>query len=293
MLKLRIITALLLLLIVVGAVFYLERSAFAWAAGVFFLAAGWEWSGMMRAVAMPTVTMPAAIMPTKAGLKVAAFWRVLWCALLVTALVASEVYRPEWVLTLLPLWWLLALLLVLLYPRATALWQRLPVQALIGWLLLAPSWQAIVQVQDTGVLGLEGPWALMFILLWVWAADTGAYFAGRALGRHKLAPSVSPGKTIEGLIGGVSLALLVAGLVIWFAPVQGDKAIILAVALITVLASVLGDLFESMVKRQAGIKDSGTMLPGHGGMLDRIDSVTAALPVALAAISWVGLPGGL
>ena len=184
-------------------------------------------------------------------------------------------------------------MLVIGYPRLAGFWYRLPVLALAGYLLLVPSWAAVVHLQDAGALGLDGFWALLFVLLWVWAADTGAYFAGRAFGRHKLAPSVSPGKTIEGLVGGAALALLVAALVAWKGPVSADIAPLLLVALVTVIASVLGDLFESMIKRQSGIKDSGTILPGHGGMLDRIDSVTAALPVAVAMLSLTGLPGGV
>lgn len=272
MLKLRIITALVLLPIVLGAVFFTERSLFVWIAGFFFLAAGWEWSSMIKGAVMPV--------------------RLVWMALLVAAMVLAEMYRPVWLLTWLPCWWLLALVAVLAYPRLT-IWHNLPAQALIGLMLLVPSWQAVVQVQQQGAVGLAGPWALMFILLWVWAADTGAYFAGRAFGKHKLAPSVSPGKTIEGLVGGAALALVIVAAVAWFAPTSGNRFALLAVALVTVLASVLGDLFESMVKRQAGVKDSGTMLPGHGGMLDRIDSVTAALPVALAGFTLTGLQGDL
>ncbi|MDF1630122.1 MAG: phosphatidate cytidylyltransferase [Alcanivoracaceae bacterium] len=273
MLKLRIITALVLLPIVLGALFLLERQAFALAAGAFFLAAGWEWSAM---AGRPPMLI-----------------RVLWLLLLAALMAAAEWFRPVWLLTWVPLVWVGALALVLSYPASARLWRRPWQLMLLGFVLLVPSWAALVQVQSHGALGLDGAWALLFILLWVWAADTGAYFAGRAFGRHKLAARVSPGKTIEGLLGGIALALAVVALVAWQAPVRGDRALLMLVALLTVLASALGDLFESMIKREAGVKDSGTMLPGHGGMLDRIDSVTAAVPVALMALSHTGLPGGL
>lgn len=273
MLKLRIITALVLLPIVLGAVFLLERTGFALVAGAFFLAAGWEWSALIGRLAMPA--------------------RLLWLATLVVLMVLAEMLQPLWLYRWLPLWWLLALALVIGYPRSAAIWARPALMALVGYLLLVPSWSAVVHIQSTGALGLAGPWALIYILVWVWAADTGAYFVGRAVGRHKLAPKVSPGKTIEGLLGGLALALLVAALGPQLLAVEGALPRLLPVAALTVLASVLGDLFESMVKRQRGVKDSGTLLPGHGGMLDRIDSVTAALPVALAALTWAALPGGV
>lgn len=273
MLKLRIITALVLLPIVLGALFLLERQGFALIAGVFFLAAGWEWSAM---AGRPPLLV-----------------RVMWLLLLAALMVAAEYWRPVWLLTWLPLIWLGALALVLSYPSSARLWRK-PWQLLvIGLFLLVPPWAAMVQVQAEGALGLSGAWALLFILLWVWAADTGAYFAGRAFGKNKLAPKVSPGKTREGLLGGVVLALVMVALVSWLVPLTGDPVLLLCVALVTVLASALGDLFESMVKREAGVKDSGTMLPGHGGMLDRIDSITAALPVALMALSQLGMFGGL
>lgn len=275
MLKTRIITALVLLPIVLGAVFYLDRNLFAWVAGAFFLAGGWEWSAMLPA-------------------RPATGWRLLWVLLLALVMAATEYFRPAFVLVWLPLLWAPALLLVATYPRSSALWYRTPVMLALGVWLLVPAWAAVVQLQDQGALGLSGPLALLFILVWVWAADIGAYFAGRALGKHKLAANVSPGKTLEGLAGGVLLALGITAAVSWAGPVvPGERGLLLLVAALTVLASALGDLFESMSKRRHGIKDSGTMLPGHGGMLDRIDSVTAALPVALAAFSWTGLPGGV
>lgn len=273
MLKLRVITALILLPIVLGAVFLLERTAFALVAGAFFLAAGWEWSALIGRLTLPL--------------------RVLWVVSLAALMVLAEWAQPLWLYAWMPLWWLLALVLVVTFPATAAAWARAPVMVLMGYLLLVPSWAAVVHVQSAGALGLAGPWALLYLLVWVWAADTGAYFAGRALGRHKLAPKVSPGKTVEGLVGGLLLALAVAAIVPHLFPVTGTLYKVLLVAGLTVLASVLGDLFESMVKRQRGVKDSGTMLPGHGGMLDRIDSVTAALPVALAALTWADLPGGL
>ena len=189
MLKLRVITALVLLPIVLGAVFGLDRLPFAIVAGVFFILAGWEWAAMMGKVSLTV--------------------RLAWVAALAVVMAAAEYFQPAWLLNAIPVWRLLALVLVVGYPGNARFWYRPALMALVGLLLLVPSWAAIVQLQSNGALGLAGPWALMFILLWVWAADTGAYFAGRTFGKHKLAPLVSPGKTIEGLLGGVALALAV------------------------------------------------------------------------------------
>ncbi|HBK46944.1 MAG TPA: phosphatidate cytidylyltransferase [Xanthomonadaceae bacterium] len=176
-------------------------------------------------------------------------------------------------------WWLLALLWLRFfnfgadpgegYARALKL--------LAGTLALIPAWSALVLLH-------AGPgnghlWLLTALAL-VWAADSGAYFAGRAFGRHKLAPRISPNKTVEGLLGGLLAGLLVAA---GFGLVAGVSTAhlpaLLLVAAVAVLASVLGDLFESLLKRHAGAKDSGAVIPGHGGVLDRIDGVLAALPV--------------
>jgi len=151
---------------------------------------------------------------------------------------------------------------------------------LTGWLVLLGTWIAVVQLQA------RSPWLLLAMMAVVWIADTAAYFAGRAFGRHKLAPTVSPGKTWEGVAGALIATGLYAVLLLHFAPDSGyGKAPSLAagagwVVLILALTalSIVGDLFESMLKRQRGVKDSGRLLPGHGGVLDRIDALLAAMP---------------
>ena len=128
----------------------------------------------------------------------------------------------------------------------------------------------------------HGLFLLLYAFVLVWAADSGAYFAGRAFGKHKLAPKVSPGKTWEGVVGGLCTAAILAFIFMYFfeATLLGQRSVsgfvLLSVA--TVAISVLGDLTESMFKRESGIKDSSQLIPGHGGVLDRIDSLTAAVP---------------
>ena len=146
----------------------------------------------------------------------------------------------------------------------------------VGWMVLVPAWLAAVHLQRL-------PWLLLAVLLVVWVADIAAYFAGRRFGRRKLAPQISPGKTWEGVIGAF-VAVLIYGSVASFvlqpsANIHDRLVTLIFVAALTVL-SMAGDLFESWIKRGAGVKDSGSLLPGHGGMLDRIDSLTAALPFA-------------
>ena len=147
---------------------------------------------------------------------------------------------------------------------------------IVGWIVLVPAWLAAAFLQ-------RSPWILLAMLLVVWVADIAAYFAGHRFGRRKLAPQISPGKTWEGVIGAF-IAVLAYGFLASFvlqssANVFDRLAMLVFVAAMTVLG-IVGDLFESWIKRGAGMKDSGNMLPGHGGLLDRIDSLTAALPFA-------------
>lgn len=265
----RVITALLLLPVVIWCVFFApDTTAFAAFAGAIIIVGAWEWTRMMGWQSV--------------------WQRVPYVLLLAVAVVAFKLPQlqalPPVLYALSVGFWLLALRLVGGYPDNTALWARSLLLAPVGYLLLLPAWLGLTS------LHAASPWWLMFLFLLVWGADTGAYFTGRALGKRKLAVAVSPGKTIEGMLGGLCLALLIAFGVALYKDLAGLRLIaFLGLCLLTVLASVLGDLFESMVKRHAGMKDSGTIFPGHGGAMDRIDSLTAAAPVF--ALGW-WLAGG-
>ncbi|MDP2228784.1 MAG: phosphatidate cytidylyltransferase [Moraxellaceae bacterium] len=266
----RVITALILLPVVIWCVFFApDSSTFAAFAGAIVIVGAWEWTALM-------------------GWKTHAL-RVVYAAVVGLALVSFAVFP-----VLQPLvpalymaavgFWMVALRLVRGYPGNTALWARTPLLVPVGVLLLLPAWLGLVSLHGAS------HWWLMYLFVLVWGADTGAYFAGRALGKHKLAPSVSPAKTLEGMAGGIALTMLVALSVAFYLEIAGLRLLaFIGLSLLTVLASVLGDLFESMAKRHAGIKDSGTLFPGHGGALDRIDSLTAAAPVF--AMGW-WLAGG-
>lgn len=259
MLKQRILTALILIPIVVWCVFFAaDNTAFASLAGAIVIVGAWEWTAMLGWRNQPA--------------------RIAYVVLVTVLLIAS--YMPgvrAWQLPLYMLatgFWLLALRLVAGYPGNARLWAHGALLAPVGLLLLLPAWLGLT------ALHAASPWWLMYLFGLVWGADTGAYFAGRAFGRHKLAPRVSPGKTVEGFIGGLALTLALALTVALYRELGGVRlAAFLGLSILAVLASALGDLFESMVKRQAGIKDSGTIFPGHGGAMDRIDSLTAAAPV--------------
>lgn len=154
----------------------------------------------------------------------------------------------------------------------------------IGPLVLVPAWFAVVALHQQP----DGPALVLLLLLIIWGADVGAFFAGHAFGRRKLAPEVSPGKTWEGVWGGCALGAVVAAA--GAAVIGLDPARTVAIGVLTVAVSVVGDLTESLLKRQAGVKDSGTLLPGHGGVLDRLDSLFAAAPVFLVA--WLATGAG-
>lgn len=260
MLKQRILTALVLLPLVFWCVFFAPPGAFTVLATLLVLVAAWEWTAMMRwqhpAVRLAYVAALAVQLELLQG-------RALDDGLGLS-LVAGAAFWP------------LALVWVRRYPDGATAWDRPAVLVPVGFLLLVPTWAGLVHLHALS------PWWLVYLFLLVWGADTGAYFAGRRFGRVKLAPSVSPAKTREGLYGGLATTgLIILAVACWRDLPARQSVLFLAVSLVTVLASVLGDLLESMVKRRAGIKDSGRIFPGHGGALDRIDSLTAAAPVFL------------
>jgi phosphatidate cytidylyltransferase len=191
---------------------------------------------------------------------------------------------PDWLQALLwatAAWWAIALAWMCFWPGAAP---RAATLVAGQWVLVPP----IVAIGHllAGAGGTPGAALLLCMLLLVWAADIGAYFAGRAFGRLKLAPLVSPNKTWEGVLGGTLFALLIASAEARYLALPLVPYIGLGLGVVCV--SIIGDLTESLFKRAAGLKDSGTLLPGHGGMLDRIDSITAAAPFYLLGLTWLG-----
>ncbi|KDD69108.1 phosphatidate cytidylyltransferase [Pseudomonas sp. BT76 TE3572] len=268
MLKQRIITALILLPIALCGFFLLEGTGFALFIGLVVTLGAWEWARLAGFTEQPIRVGFAAVV-----------------ALMLFVMHIVPGLAP-WVLGASVLWWGVATYLVLTYPRSSELWSSAACKLVIGLLILLPAWQGLVQIKQE----LLGNWLIMAVMVLVWGADIGAYFSGRAFGKRKLAPQVSPGKSWEGVYGGLAVSLVITvivSLVRDWTVAQLFKG--LMGAAIIVFISVVGDLTESMFKRQSGIKDSSNLLPGHGGVLDRIDSLTAAIPV-FAVLLWMAAP---
>ncbi|MCC5879404.1 MAG: phosphatidate cytidylyltransferase [Idiomarina sp.] len=277
MLKQRILTALVLLPVALGCIFFLSLHGFALFAFAALTIGAWEWSPLMGVTRMAGRVAYTAL--------VAAIIGILYLLAPIDQLWSEQglAWPMLTAITLGVIWWLAAILMVLNFPRSKRMWQRSRIfVGAFGILVLVPAWAALLSVRalNYDVNPLFGAWTVLFIFALVWAADVGAYAAGRLIGKHKMIPAVSPNKTIEGLCGGVVLAFIVMVLVAQFVPVPRELYVgFYTVGLATVIVSVFGDLSESMFKRCAGVKDSGSILPGHGGVLDRIDSLTSALPI--------------
>lgn len=278
MLKQRIITALILAPAVILAIFYLPLTYFAALFAVVIGIGSWEWGPLMG---FDTKTRRISFVATTVILIAA-----IWSLISPDSLWVNSTQLHDYALALLWLavaWWALSAFLMFSYPNASSFWSKhRSVRGVFGWLTLVPTWLAfmVIRTNDYQADSYHGAQLLMFLFLMVWSADVGAYFVGKAFGKNKLMPNVSPGKTFEGFLGGIISACILIAIAAYQLSWSSEQVItaLLVTVLITTV-SVLGDLNESMFKRQAGVKDSGSILPGHGGILDRIDSLTATAPV--------------
>jgi phosphatidate cytidylyltransferase len=289
LLKQRITTALVLAPLALAAIFFLPLQWYALAiAGVFILATK-EWAVL---VDKENHKLPNALIVGYSLLLGASLLVVPPDVLHIWQVTAGEITLNPIVSAILAIgavWWLACLALVLTYPNSAKLWSgNTFLKVVFGVVTLVPFFWGMLALRSYGFAHdqMAGAWLVMLVMFLVWGADSGAYFVGKKFGKNKLAPKVSPGKTREGFLGGVAVSMLIAliaAVVMTVTPsgeLDGSKiVVILFTCFVTSLSSTLGDLNESMFKREAGVKDSGTLLPGHGGILDRIDSLTAALPV--------------
>lgn len=268
MLKQRLVTAFLLIIVSLWLLFFAESKLWQTAIVVVAAIAAWEWAQFFGA---------------KKALS-----RLAYAGLVSGAIVLGLIYpSPE----LLKLLVVLQLAVVVL---AVFSYQKTQGKAVINSVLTALFGLIFIVAFSWSMIWLRDeitPWWLLFSMFVIWVMDSGAYFAGKQFGRHKLATYVSPGKTWEGVLGGIVLvALFAAAIGFWFeGPTAQQPGLVVLVVVVSLIAalSVLGDLFESLLKRQVGLKDSGKILPGHGGMLDRIDSLLLAIP--LFWLFWIGL----
>jgi len=260
MLKKRVMTAIVALAVLLFVLFAVPQPVAEAVIAIVILGGAWEWSGFLGV--QSTNARIAYVVALAAVMGV-----VTWQAPQINGLLFQVAL----------VWWFGALLWTFFYPT--------PIPVAVRWiggvLVLVPLYNALI------VLYQANPAILLGALLIVWAADTGAFFAGKLIGRVKLAPSISPGKTWEGVIGGlVTVSVLAVVGAWWF---DARIAVLVPFCLAVACASIVGDLTVSMFKRTAGLKDSGSLFPGHGGVLDRIDSVAAAAPLFALGIGWTGL----
>jgi phosphatidate cytidylyltransferase len=262
LIRTRIITGALLGIALTATVLFLPTLAMASLLGALWVIGAWEWAGLARFTARARIVYAGA------------------CALCMTGALLLGASQLAWVLAVSLVWWMFAFVIVLRYPVQFPM----ATVAIVGFVVLVPSWLLLVVLHGSQPLG---PKLAMTVLAIVWAADVGAYASGRLFGRLKLAPAVSPGKTWEGVTGGVlSAAAAAAVAALWLGLPLGA---LVPIGIATALISVVGDLAVSVFKRNAGLKDSGSLLPGHGGVMDRIDSLTAAVPVFVLGLRAAGI----
>ena len=263
----RLLTAVILIPLVIITTLKLDSSEFVIAMMPLLLISSWEYSGLIKIKHWAT--------------------KALYISVLMTAAYfinqAPFLLMPILIITL--LWWFINSFWIISFPRHTRYWHNYLATRLVnGFFFFIPlfvSLSALHQIDSSLVL---------LLLVLIWAADSGAYLVGRAIGKNKLLPNVSPGKTIEGVAGGALLSLSTMFIYVHFSFENAafEQYFFYGVlSLVTTFASILGDLFESLHKRVAGVKDSGILLPGHGGLFDRIDSLTASAPIFFLAYSFL------
>lgn len=265
----RILTAVVLIPVVLWIVLFSPEQVFVIALGLIVLIAGYEW---------------AALSGIKSPIK-QCFLAVILLAIAFTVNALSATFLQQLMSVSLFFWLGLTLLIIALPSYLLTMKLSVPLMTLLGLAVINMIFISLYQLR----FGFEqGPELLMYLLLLIWITDSGAYFAGRALGRHKLSPLISPGKSIEGVVGGLMSCLIFSFFAASYFAVNG-RTFFMLMSLFVAFISVYGDLFESLIKRRAKVKDSGNILPGHGGMLDRIDSLVAAGPVFLLSILVSGM----
>lgn len=265
MFKLRVLTSLVLAPGILLAMFFLPSPFFSMVIGLFILTASWEWSNLIK-LKRSAIRYIYILFLAAAGYSL--------------SVAAGNSENVIWAISIGgSIWWMYAIYEFKYKSESRrGIMASMAGRMLMGYLVLIPAWVVPVYFQSQGT---REKVVLLFLFLIVWGADTAAYFAGRKFGKTKLAPGISPGKTIEGLVGGIALVVLLAvlfGMNNW-GFTQDQLVYVIVLAIICGLFSVAGDLTESRVKRIAGVKDSGNLFPGHGGVLDRIDAFTATAPV--------------
>ena len=277
MLKQRVLTASVLALLVIALIMLSSTLVFAILLATIFLAGLWEWTRMSGMRNRPL----RACLLTGYALAMLLLWPV--------------VRSPDWWWPALVgvIWWLLAALWLCARDFAsTQTPAHITLKLLAGLFVVIPAWCAIVALHGITPRHAppHSPWWVVFFATIVVAADSGAYFAGTRFGGRKLAPTISPGKTWAGVYGALVCAAIVGLAGGWIAQVPASLLTgVVVLALVTVVFSIVGDLFESLIKRHAGVKDSGALFPGHGGLFDRMDSLVAAMPIFVLGKALLGL----
>lgn len=275
MLLTRITTAIVLVILFLLALFVASPEFFCLSVAVVILMAGWEWASLSELNAFCSklfyVCLLALVLAILGDYSGFIFGN--------SALTIDAVFLFRFFLSA-ALFWLLAFLALISYPRCEIIFRNRYFRLIMGMLLLIFAWLALSYLRYQS----HGSFWVLYVVAVVAAADVGAYFFGKTFGKTKLAHQVSPGKSWEGLAGGLLSSLLLVAITVgfntaFFSLELPSLTLLLPVTLLIAAVSVLGDLFESLLKRIAGLKDSGTILPGHGGVLDRIDGLTSALPI--------------